>query len=88
MIILVASLCMAITFFVVRSLFGSAIDREKTVKTIEPINDGLVQPSKLIFNEKAINPTVEVYVEADIKSSDGSSSRSAQNPNQAQVEAN
>ncbi len=68
MIILVASICMAITFFIVRSAFGNIVNREASVKTIEPISDGLVQPSKLIFNENAINPTVEIYVDNDIRS--------------------
>lgn len=75
MIILVASICMAITFFAVRSFFGNMANKEKTVKTIEPIRDGLTQPSKLIFNSNAINPTVEIYVDNDIHSSEGAQNR-------------
>ena len=75
MIILVASICMAITFFAVRSFFGNMVNKEKTVKTIEPIRDGLTQPSKLIFNSNAINPTVEIYVDNDIHSSEGAQNR-------------
>ena len=72
MIILVASICMAITFFAVRSFFGNMVNKEKTVKTIEPIRDGLTQ---LIFNSNAINPTVEIYVDNDIHSSEGAQNR-------------
>ena len=75
MIILVASICMAITFFAVRSFFGNMVNKEKAVKTIEPIRDGLTQPSKLIFNSNAINPTVEIYVDNDIHSSEGAQNR-------------
>lgn len=71
MIILISSLCMMMTFFVARSVLGDSVKREKKVKTIAPIEDKIVPPSKLIFNSKAINPTVEVYVNDTITASDG-----------------
>ena len=68
MIVLVASICMVVTFLAVRSFFGDITKRERSVPSIGAISDGLEQPSKLIFNSNAINPTVEVYVENDVRS--------------------
>lgn len=83
MIVLVASICMMITFFAVRSFFGNITNRERNVPTIEPISDGLEQPSKLIFNTNAINPTVEVYVENDVLSgADGTVQNQTESTNQ------
>lgn len=77
---------MMVTFFVARAVLGDSVKREKTVKTIAPIEDKLVQPSKLIFNSNAINPTVEVYVKDSIASSDGSADGLNGNSNEAQAE--
>lgn len=67
MIVLIASFSMMLTFFIAHSLLGDKVKREKKVQTIDAVEDSLVQPSKLIFNNKAINPTVEVYVKNDTK---------------------
>ena len=36
----------------------------ETVQTIQPVDTSLVNPSPEVFNYKAINPTVEVYVDS------------------------
>lgn len=54
------------TFFIVRTIFGDSIKKEKTVPVVTEVRDDLIPPSKLIFNKDAINPTVEVYVEDDV----------------------
>lgn len=59
MIILIASASVLIAFFVVRSLPFFTIDEKGVdVPTVEEISSDVVEPSKEIFNEKAINPTV------------------------------
>lgn len=73
MIILIASFSMMLTFFIAQSVLGDKVKREKKVQTIDAVQDLLVEPSKLIFNEKAINPTVEVHVQNDIKAAAGAS---------------
>lgn len=68
MIILIASFAMIGAFFLTQALFGSEIQREATVETTEPISEnesGELTVSGRIFNEKALNPTVEVYVDGD-----------------------
>ena len=72
MTILVASVAMVGAFFLARALFGSEIEREAIVETTEPIIvDGSkgVSISRRIFNEEALNPTVEVYVDSGTDSS-------------------
>lgn len=68
MIILIASLSMIATFFIARAILGDNIKREKTVPVVTQVKDELVPPSKLIFNEKAINPTIEIFVDQDVSS--------------------
>jgi len=62
MIILIASVSVLIAYFVANSIFGSAANSSQTVKTIDPINSTIVQPSSEIFNSNAINPAVEVQI--------------------------
>lgn len=69
MIILIAGISMGLTFFVARAFFGDAVKKEATIDVVPPIKKTLDEPSKLIFNERAINPTVEVYVEDEISAS-------------------
>lgn len=72
MTILIASAAMLAAFFLTRSLFGSEIEREAKVETTEPIvkdESKGVSISRRIFNENALNPTVEVYVNGDVDQS-------------------
>lgn len=62
MIILIASVVMLIAFFGTRAIFGGVANESVTVKTIDPINASIEEPSDAIFNENAINPSVEVQV--------------------------
>lgn len=63
MIILVASVSMLISYLVVDALpmFKEA-NKSVVVKTTHEITDEVVEPSSEIFNDKAINPTVEVII--------------------------
>ena len=61
MIILVASLGVIVAY-VVASNFLKLPDSGVKVQTIRKISSDVTQPSKDIFNDKAINPTVEVIV--------------------------
>lgn len=69
MIVLVASLAMMLTFTLVQSIFGSMVKQSVEVEKATVITDGLSTPAKRIFNEHAINPTVEVCVEASSEES-------------------
>ena len=88
MIILIASVSMFATFLIARTLLGDSIKREKTVPVVTEVKDELVPPSKLIFNDDAINPTVEVYVDQDVGAAGESSPQDAATvPTQPSTEA-
>ena len=63
MIILIAAVSIAVSFFVANSVFGSVYDGSATVKTIDEINSTITEPSTDIFNEDAINPSVQVQID-------------------------
>ena len=74
-----------IAYFVCNIFIGPIEDAR--VKTVEPVSTNLVDPNPEVFNYKAINPTVEVYVgdcEEDIygKCIDNSQGNSQNNPDQ------
>lgn len=70
MIVLIASLSMMLTFTLVRSLLGDKIERSASVEQAVEISDQIEQPAKRVFNDKAINPTVEVCVQTGGTSAD------------------
>lgn len=69
-IIFVASLSMMATYFIANAIIGEDSTLSTTVKTADrlPANPGDVELSKQFFHDKALNPTVEVYVESDNQS--------------------
>lgn len=64
MIVLIASLSMMLTFTLVQALLGDTIKQTASVEKATAISQDITSPSKRIFNDRAINPTVEVCVEA------------------------
>lgn len=72
MIILIATLSVGIAFFVVSSIPGLNLSSESSenVKTIDRYNSTIDEPDKAVFNDSAINPTVDITIGG---SSEGSS---------------
>jgi hypothetical protein len=64
MIILIAAGCVLIAFFVTQSILGNPEDEAVKVKTIERITSDVEAPDPKVFNSNAINPTVEVQIDA------------------------
>ncbi len=62
MIVLIASLSVLVSFFVTNSILGGAERKDETVPTITAISTTIEAPDTAIFNDKAINPAVEVQV--------------------------
>jgi mannitol-specific phosphotransferase system IIBC component len=62
MIIFIASVSTVVAYFIGNAIFGSAATETVMVKTIQPIDSSIVEPSPDIFNENAINPAVEVQI--------------------------
>lgn len=61
-IILIASLSVGVAYFIAASVIGSPSSESEKVRTIAPISSEVTQPDKGIFNEDALNPTVEVEI--------------------------
>lgn len=62
MIVLIAAVSVGIAYFVANSIFGGMSDQGAKVKTVDPITSTIEAPDKIIFNENAINPSVEVNI--------------------------
>lgn len=63
MLILIASVAVLVTFFIGNSLpFLKPSEEGVKVKTVTAISEDIEEPDTTVFNENAINPTVEVVV--------------------------
>ena len=63
MIILIASVSVLISYFVVSSIPGVKVSDEKTkVKTIDKYDSKVGELDSTVFNKNAINPTVEITI--------------------------
>lgn len=67
MIILIASMSVLIAYFVAKAIpvLNAGSGEPVKVLTAEPIVSEVAEPDKAIFNENAINPTVEVTIGGD-----------------------
>lgn len=69
MIVLIASISVALAFFVANSLPFLKVDEQSAkVPTIESIPYGISEsdmPDPMVFNEDAINPTVKTVIGKD-----------------------
>lgn len=66
MIILIASVGVMIAYFIAVNIpFLRLPEKGIPVETIPQVTSDIVEPNKKVFNEDAINPTVEVIVGSD-----------------------
>lgn len=63
-IVMVAAVGMLISFVTLKSLLGDPDLKVVSIGTVKPVSSTLGEPDPEIFNEDAINPTIEVYVGA------------------------
>ena len=61
-VLLVGTIGVIASFFLVNMLLGDPNEKSVTFKTIEVVDAGLAAPDPEVFNSEAINPTVEVFV--------------------------
>ena len=61
-IIAIALASVGVAYFVANSVFGSIQNESVKVKTIEEIDPSFAEVDKTIFNDQAINPTVQVQI--------------------------
>lgn len=62
MIILIAAVSAGLAYFVANSVLGNMTEQNVKVKTIDPITSTIQSPDPKMFNENAINPSVEVNI--------------------------
>jgi len=62
MIVLIAAASAGIAYFIASSVLGNMTEQAVKVKTIDSITSTVETPDKKIFNENAINPSVEVNI--------------------------
>ena len=63
MILLIASLSVMIAFFIANSLpFLKVSEDGVKVKTVQKIESNVKEPDPRVFNDQAINPTVETVI--------------------------
>jgi hypothetical protein len=62
LLILIVSITLVISFFVVKAVFGEPQKTAVKVEKVDEISSSIVQPSKSIFNKDAINPTVVIQI--------------------------
>lgn len=62
MIILIATVSAGVAYFVANTVFGGMTEQGVKVKTIDAITSTVEKPDTKIFNENAINPSVEVNI--------------------------
>ena len=62
MIVLIAAVSAGLAYFVANSVLGGMTEQNVKVKTIDPITSVIESPDPKLFNENAINPSVEVNI--------------------------
>lgn len=62
LIVLIATISIAASYFIGNALLGDPNDRVENLSYIEPISGDIKMPDAEDFNASAVNPTVEVYV--------------------------
>lgn len=62
MIVFIASISVLLSYFVAKAVLGDTQSEAVTVKTIDAIQKDVKNPDERVFNEAAVNPTVEVYI--------------------------
>jgi len=62
MIVLIASMSMLLAYFIGQAVVGDVNEEAVQVKTIDPIETDVQEPDETVFNDDAINPTVEVII--------------------------
>ena len=63
MIVLIAGVSVLISYFLMQALLGDPSQKTRKVETMEAVSSEYIEPSKDIFNDKAINPTVKIVID-------------------------
>ncbi len=61
-IVLIVAISAMAAYFIGRAIIGDPQQQSVQVPTAEPISTNVEQPDARTFNERAINPTVEINI--------------------------
>ncbi len=61
-IVLIVSVTLLVSYFALSAIIGQPGSQRQTVEVVEPISAELPEPSKKIFNDQAIDPTVVIEI--------------------------
>jgi len=61
-VVLVAIVSTVVAAMVVNSLLGDPNEEKVTIEYMDIISADVLEPDEEVFNDRAVNPTVEVYV--------------------------
>jgi len=61
-LVLIIAFTLMIAYFVGQAVLGGRTSKAVDVETAQPISADIVKPEEKIFNENAINPTVEITI--------------------------
>ncbi|HEX4662002.1 MAG TPA: hypothetical protein VH144_00120 [Candidatus Saccharimonadales bacterium] len=62
LIILIVSISLLVSYFVGKAIIGEPKKQSTQVEVVEPITSNVTDPSPLVFNKDAINPTVPIQI--------------------------
>ncbi|MBL8160036.1 hypothetical protein JNJ66_06295 [Candidatus Saccharibacteria bacterium] len=62
LIILVVSISLVTSYFLLGAIMGKPSTQKLTAEVVEPISPSLETPSPKIFNDQAIDPTVQINI--------------------------
>jgi len=61
-VVLIATITTVATALILNAILGNPNDRTEEVVYLNTLNTEVIQPDPEVFNTRAVNPTVEVYV--------------------------
>lgn len=61
-LVLIIGVSLLIAFLVGNALLGGHVAQPVKVETADPISADVVQPDKTVFNENALNPSVQIQI--------------------------
>lgn len=66
LILVIAIVSGAISFFVARTLFATDKDRQMKAEVVDALSTEFEQPSNKYFNSNSINPTLQIQIGNDV----------------------
>lgn len=61
-IVLIVSVSLLVSYFTLSAIVGQPGAQRQSVEVVEPISAELMEPSKKVFNDEAIDPTVVIEI--------------------------